>query len=106
MAQQFVNSKLKADKVVVFGKSSCPYCHDAVKLLEGLHLKPGHFEYVDLTTRSDMSAIQDYLLEITGARTVPRVFIGEKCIEDWSLVKSSNGLEDSTTSCYCTIFWK
>lgn len=70
MAQQFVNSKLKADKVVVFGKSSCPYCHDAVKLLEGLHLKPGHFEYVDLTTRSDMSAIQDYLLEITGARTV------------------------------------
>ncbi|XP_028605042.2 glutaredoxin-1 [Podarcis muralis] len=80
MAQQFVNSKLKADKVVVFGKSSCPYCHDAVKLLEGLHLKPGHFEYVDLTTRSDMSAIQDYLLEITGARTVPRVFIGEKCI--------------------------
>ena len=26
------------------------------------------------------SAIQDYLLKLTGARSVPRVFIGGKCI--------------------------
>ena len=28
----------------------------------------------------DMADIQDYLLKLTGARTVPRVFIGGKCI--------------------------
>lgn len=28
----------------------------------------------------DCSAIQDYLLKITGARSVPRVFIGGNCI--------------------------
>uniref|UniRef100_A0A4W5JZY4 Glutaredoxin domain-containing protein n=1 Tax=Hucho hucho TaxID=62062 RepID=A0A4W5JZY4_9TELE len=29
--------------------------------------------------RRDMSSLQDYFLEITGDRTVPRVFIGEEC---------------------------
>ena len=28
----------------------------------------------------DGSAIQDYLLKLTGARSVPRVFVGGKCI--------------------------
>lgn len=27
-----------------------------------------------------MAAIQDYLLQLTGARSVPRVFINKKCI--------------------------
>ncbi len=28
----------------------------------------------------DMDAIQDYLLKLTGARSVPRVFIKDRCI--------------------------
>ncbi|XP_061478634.1 glutaredoxin-1 [Rhineura floridana] len=84
MAQQFVNSKLAPNKVVVFAKKTCPYCRKAIELLEELNLKPGHLEIVDLATQRDMAAIQDYLLEITGARTVPRVFIGEKCIGGFS----------------------
>lgn len=28
----------------------------------------------------DCSAIQDYLLKLTGARSVPRVFINGKCV--------------------------
>ena len=28
----------------------------------------------------DGDAIQDYLLKITGARSVPRVFVGQQCI--------------------------
>ncbi len=30
--------------------------------------------------QGDCDAIQDYLRELTGARSVPRVFIGGKCI--------------------------
>lgn len=30
--------------------------------------------------RSDGAAIQDYLLELTGARSVPRVFVDGVCI--------------------------
>lgn len=28
----------------------------------------------------DCAVIQDYLLQLTGARSVPRVFIGGKCV--------------------------
>ncbi|XP_042303987.1 glutaredoxin-1 [Sceloporus undulatus] len=96
MAQQFVNSKLAPDKVVIFGKSSCPFCHRALDLLEELNLKSGHLEYIDLSKRSDMADIQDYLLEITGARTVPRIFIGYTCIggfTDLDALKRSGELE-------------
>ena len=36
----------------------------------------------------DGSSIQDYLLQLTGARTVPRVFIAEKCVGGGSDVQS------------------
>jgi len=35
---------------------------------------------VELDTRPDGSDIQDYLLELTGGRTVPRVFVDNKFI--------------------------
>ncbi|XP_076851020.1 glutaredoxin-1 [Brachyhypopomus gauderio] len=80
MAQDFVNAKIKGDKVVVFLKPSCPYCIVAKDVLSKYDFRPGHLDLVDISGRDDMSSIQDYLQQITGARTVPRVFIGEKCI--------------------------
>ena len=38
----------------------------------------GRYKVIELETRQDGSAIQQYLAELTGARTVPRVFIGGK----------------------------
>ncbi|KAJ6669742.1 hypothetical protein lerEdw1_000291 [Lerista edwardsae] len=84
MAQQFVNSKLQTNKVTVFGKSSCPYCHKAMDLLKELQIKPEHLEFVDIGNRVDTEAIQSYFLQTTGARTVPRVYIGETCIGGYS----------------------
>ncbi|XP_007430988.1 glutaredoxin-1 [Python bivittatus] len=80
MAQQFVVSHIASNKVVVFGKNNCPFCHHALDLLENFNFKPGHLEYIDLTSQRDMDAIQDYLMQLTGTRTVPRIFIGETCI--------------------------
>uniref|UniRef100_A0A8D2JIS6 Glutaredoxin-1 n=1 Tax=Varanus komodoensis TaxID=61221 RepID=A0A8D2JIS6_VARKO len=70
MAEQFVKSKIAPNKVVVFGKRTCPFCHKAVDCLEELGLKPGHFEYVDISSRKDMEEIQSYFQKTTGARTL------------------------------------
>ncbi|KAK0148438.1 Glutaredoxin-1 [Merluccius polli] len=80
MAQQFVETKVRADRVVVFMKPTCSYCVRAREVLAQYQFRPGHLEVVDISGRSDMSQMQDYFLEITGARTVPRVFIGEDCV--------------------------
>ncbi|XP_048876818.1 glutaredoxin-1 [Brienomyrus brachyistius] len=80
MAQEFVQSHIKGNKVVLFMKPPCPYCVMAKEVLLKYNFKPGHFEMIDISGRNDMGSIQDYLQQITGARTVPRVFIGEKCV--------------------------
>ncbi|KAM4613702.1 glutaredoxin-1 [Polymixia lowei] len=80
MAQEFVETKLRGDKVVMFMKPTCPYCVMAKEVFSKYKFKPGHLECIDITGRSDMVSMQDYFLEITGARTVPRVFIGEECV--------------------------
>lgn len=65
-----MKSKLGANKVAVFIKPTCPYCQEAIELLKKYTFKPGHLEFIDLTARNDMSSIQDYFLQSTGARTV------------------------------------
>lgn len=70
MAQQFVQAKIKGDKVVLFMKPTCPYCVMAKDVLSKYKFKPGHLEYIDISGRSDMGSIQDYFLTLTGARTV------------------------------------
>ncbi|XP_039401549.1 glutaredoxin-1 [Mauremys reevesii] len=84
MTQEFVQSKIKSDKVAVFIKPGCPYCQDAVKLLKKYPFKKGHLEFIDITTEDDMAGIQAYFQQTTGARTVPRVYIGEVCIGGYS----------------------
>ncbi|MBZ3882667.1 Glutaredoxin-1 [Sciurus carolinensis] len=80
MAQEFVNGKIQPGKVVVFIKPTCPYCRKTQEILSQLPFKQGLLEFVDITATSDTNEIQDYLQQLTGARTVPRVFIGTDCI--------------------------
>ncbi|KAI6234383.1 Glutaredoxin-1 protein [Aphelenchoides fujianensis] len=49
-----------------------------VLCINDFKLKPGALEWVELDKRQDCSEIQDYLKELTGARSVPRVFVGGK----------------------------
>ncbi|XP_047649828.1 glutaredoxin-1-like [Phacochoerus africanus] len=80
MAQAFVNSKIQPGKVVVFIKPICPYCRKTQELLSQLPFKEGLLEFVNITATSDTNEIQDYLQQLTGARTVLRVFTGKECI--------------------------
>ncbi|XP_062944159.1 glutaredoxin-1-like [Cynocephalus volans] len=79
MAHELVNSKIQLGKVVVFIKPTCPYCRKTEEILSQLPFKQGVLEFVDITATDDINEIQDYLQQLTGARMVPRVFIGKNC---------------------------
>ncbi|KAL9960549.1 hypothetical protein ACROYT_G034023 [Oculina patagonica] len=81
----FVNDKVKGNKVAVFSKTYCPYCDMAKTALKDAGLK--NYLLIELDKVEDGSAIQDALLEITGGRTVPRVFIGGKFVGGGSEVR-------------------
>eukprot|EP00933_Yihiella_yeosuensis_P043800 TRINITY_DN38775_c0_g1_i1.p1 TRINITY_DN38775_c0_g1~~TRINITY_DN38775_c0_g1_i1.p1 ORF type:complete len:337 (-),score=64.24 TRINITY_DN38775_c0_g1_i1:146-1156(-) len=65
--------------VMVFSKSWCPFCTKAKEALESQGVK---FAVCELDTLGpDVEGeVQEILSQLTGARTVPRVFIGGECI--------------------------
>lgn len=67
MVNVFVDSKIRHDKVTLFVKGTCPYCRNAVALLQKFNFLPGHLEVVDITGMED---VQDYFQRTTGQRTV------------------------------------
>jgi len=94
--KQFVDSIISTKKVAVFSKSHCPFCHKARDVLNSFKLKPGALEWIEIDKREDCEQIQDYLKEITGARSVPRVFIGGKFLgggDDTAAAYKSGALE-------------
>ena len=80
MAQAFVNSNIQSGKVVVFIRPTCPYGRGTQDLPSQLPFKQGHLESVNITANGNTNEIQDYLQQLTGARMVPRVFIGKEWI--------------------------
>lgn len=65
--------------VMVFSKSWCPYCAKAKQALTEAGIKYAVLELDSLG--ADVEAeVQDVLAGLTGARSVPRVFIGGVCI--------------------------
>lgn len=59
-------------KVVIYSKEPCPYCVMAKNLLN----QKGVTEYSEI--RIDLYPDQrDKMIEITGRKTVPQIFIGE-----------------------------
>merc|ERR1739838_625396 len=68
----FVKKEIASAPVVMFSKNHCPFCTKAQRALKSINQD---YKLIELNGRSDMGEIQDALLEITGARSVPRVFI-------------------------------
>jgi len=70
--------------VVVFSKSFCPYCEKAIEALKLQDiLTDEQLHIIDLNSikyAPDAWKIQDTLLNMTGRRTVPNVFVGGKSI--------------------------
>ncbi|XP_036266028.1 glutaredoxin-1 [Pipistrellus kuhlii] len=79
-AQEFVDSHLKPRRMVVFMKPTCPFCKRTQEILLQYPFKKESLVFVDITVTRNTERVQDYLQQLTGARTVPRIFIGKECI--------------------------
>lgn len=78
--KSWVDGLVKKHQVVVFAKSYCPYCTKAINAIKTLNPKDLHVEQLEDHPRC--GEVQDYLSELTGARSVPRVFLGGKFFGD------------------------
>ncbi|XP_065729640.1 glutaredoxin 2 isoform X2 [Phocoena phocoena] len=58
--------------VVIFSKTSCSYCTMAKKLFHDMNV---NYKVVELDMLEHGSQLQDALHEMTGERTVPRIFV-------------------------------
>lgn len=68
----FAKAEIANNKVVVFSKSFCPFCKKTKSLLNE---KGVDFALYELNEMDNGGDIQDALLEISGQKTVPNVFI-------------------------------
>ena len=73
--QAEIDNFIKNNKVAIISKSYCPYCTTAKKAFDSIGQK---YEVLEIEDREDCQAIQDYMMKVTGARSVPRVFINGK----------------------------
>lgn len=64
--------------VLVYTTSWCPYCRAAKMLLQGKHVT---FEEIDVDGRDDL---RKWLVEASGQRTVPQVFINGRSVGGYS----------------------
>lgn len=62
----------------VYTKNYCPYCVQAKELLTSLGVA---YEEVDITVHPEMI---EELVQKSGLRTVPQIFVGEKCLGGFS----------------------
>ncbi|OXA63595.1 glutaredoxin [Folsomia candida] len=89
---------IKENKIVVFSKSYCPYALKAKQTLDNL---TKNYLVIELNGHPQGSEIQEILAQMTGASTVPRVFVGGVCIgggDDTVRLYKSGELEKMITN--------
>ena len=73
---------MKQKKVVIYSKENCPYCTWAKQLLDKNHVT---FQEI----RVDVNEGEREKMErLSGRRTVPQIFIGEKHVGGYDDLKS------------------
>lgn len=70
--KETISEYVSNNKVMIFSKTTCPFCKKVKDLLQSSQIK---FEVLELDQQANGSEIQNALLEITGQRTVPNVFV-------------------------------
>ncbi|XP_045215554.2 uncharacterized monothiol glutaredoxin F10D7.3-like [Mercenaria mercenaria] len=83
-----IMAKIADKKVMMFSKTYCPFCTMAKDVLKNYNLGADEYEVWEIENEANCSEIQSVLREITGAQTVPRVFINGKCIGGGSETKA------------------
>jgi len=74
-ARKLVEAKIAGKKVMIFSKSFCSYCAKAKKVFKiylGKELSEEDYEVLEIDNRKDCAALQDFLLQKTGGRSVSK----------------------------------
>ncbi|XP_039014034.1 glutaredoxin-like [Hibiscus syriacus] len=87
MALDKVKHIVSSTPVVVFSKTYCGYCKRVKQLLTQLGAS---YKIIELDEESDGGEMQAALVEWTGQRTVPNVFIGDAHIADCDSVMAKH----------------
>ncbi|XP_046713813.1 glutaredoxin 2 isoform X3 [Silurus meridionalis] len=74
---QFIQETVSHNCIVIFSKTTCPYCKMAKNVFNQIGAT---YRVIELDEHNNGQQIQDVLEQISGARTVPRVFINGQCI--------------------------
>eukprot|EP00930_Biecheleria_cincta_P070925 TRINITY_DN58493_c0_g1_i1.p1 TRINITY_DN58493_c0_g1~~TRINITY_DN58493_c0_g1_i1.p1 ORF type:complete len:191 (-),score=36.14 TRINITY_DN58493_c0_g1_i1:248-820(-) len=85
-AQQLIADLNSSHSAFVLSKSTCPFCKRAKDLLSKLGTSYEVFELDDLSPEAK-TVLQVHMKETTGAGSVPRVFVGGKCLGGFSEVQ-------------------
>ena len=70
--KETAQAHIKASKIVVFSKTHCPYCKKAKEAIAAL---TPMFSVIELDVIKDGAEQQAALLELTGQKTVPNIFV-------------------------------
>ncbi|OMJ11373.1 Glutaredoxin [Smittium culicis] len=91
--QKQIADQINSNNVVVYSKSYCPYCTRAKSELAKIIPSDMSVLILELDNMDDGSNIQNHLLELTGQRSVPNIFINKKHVGgcDDLLAKIKNG---------------
>mmetsp|Transcript_32826 Transcript_32826/g.69048 ORF Transcript_32826/g.69048 Transcript_32826/m.69048 type:complete len:138 (-) Transcript_32826:951-1364(-) len=69
---EFAKSEIASNDVVVFSKSYCPFCTTTKQLFSSMDIDA---KVIELDNMDNGAEIQAALLDISGQRTVPNVFV-------------------------------
>ena len=78
--KEAIDQKIDSKPVFIISKSYCPFCVKAKQVLKKYNIPAENIEIQEIENDKDCNEIQDYMRQLTGGRSVPRVFIGGKCI--------------------------
>uniref|UniRef100_A0A4W3JRU3 Glutaredoxin-2, mitochondrial n=1 Tax=Callorhinchus milii TaxID=7868 RepID=A0A4W3JRU3_CALMI len=95
----FFYDTITQNRVVIFSKTTCPYCDIVKCIFSELHVP---FKVVELDKRNDGIQLQYILTEMTSLKTVPKVFINGACIgggSDTVMLHSKGRLLDLVNEC-------
>ena len=65
-----INAQVKEYTVFVVSKTTCPFCRTAKNVLNKYDIPPEKMKVLEIDRERDCSKIQDYMHQLTGARTV------------------------------------
>merc|ERR1719399_1184720 len=70
--EEQIKSTVAADKVVIYSKSYCPFCSKTKMLFDSMGVP---YNAIELDLMDGGDAVQATLLDMTGQRTVPNVWV-------------------------------